>query len=113
MTGLVSFNFRAFDEAARHWLNRDYVVFNPADDDRKLLDKSEHWYPEASDSVGPWKAWADHLKPPTLRQMLCADLSWICEHADSIYMLKGWENSKGAMTEWSLAKTLGLNIHYQ
>lgn len=41
------------------------------------------------------------------------DLDWICDWATNIYMLQGWENSKGAKTEWQLAVALGLEIEYQ
>jgi hypothetical protein len=32
---------------------------------------------------------------------------------DSIYMLKGWEKSKGANIELTVAKAIGLNILYE
>lgn len=47
------------------------------------------------------------------RMCMAIDCEWICKHATHIYMLRGWENSKGAMAEWTLAKCLGLKIIYQ
>lgn len=47
------------------------------------------------------------------RMCMAIDCDWICKHATHIYMLKGWENSKGAMAEWTLAKCLGLGIWYE
>lgn len=47
------------------------------------------------------------------RICLKMDLDWICDWATNLYMLQGWENSKGARTEWSLALALGLEIEYQ
>jgi len=44
---------------------------------------------------------------------MAIDCDWICKHATHLYMLKGWENSKGAMAEWTLAKCLGLEIWYE
>lgn len=47
------------------------------------------------------------------RMCMAIDCEWICKHATHLYMLKGWENSKGAMAEWTLAKCLGLEIWYE
>lgn len=46
------------------------------------------------------------------RMCMAMDCKYICEEATMLYMLKGWENSKGAMAEWTLAKCLGLDIWY-
>lgn len=48
-----------------------------------------------------------------LRETLGADLAWIAENADAIYMLRGWEKSKGARAEKALAEALGLEVMYQ
>lgn len=39
----------------------------------------------------------------------------LCElmHCDAIYMLKGYEESKGALLELKYAETVGLKIFYQ
>jgi len=47
------------------------------------------------------------------RMCMAIDCDWICKHATMIYMLHGWEESKGAMAEWTLAKCLGIRIVYQ
>lgn len=47
------------------------------------------------------------------RVCLRADLDWICDHATTMYMLKGWENSPGARTEHALACALKIDILYQ
>ncbi|WHM52908.1 hypothetical protein [Sulfitobacter phage vB_SupP_AX] len=47
------------------------------------------------------------------RMCMAIDCEYLCKEATDIYMLKGWENSKGAMAEWTLAKCLGLNIIYE
>lgn len=41
------------------------------------------------------------------------DLTILESWADSIYMLKGWEKSKGATMELEKAKELGLKIYYE
>lgn len=47
------------------------------------------------------------------RMCMAIDCEYLCKHATHIYMLRGWEHSKGAMAEWTLAKCLGLQIIYE
>ena len=47
------------------------------------------------------------------RKCMQDDLNWICEKATAMYMLNGWENSKGARAEHATAVCLGLQIFYQ
>ena len=47
------------------------------------------------------------------RMCMAIDCEYICKYATMIYMLQGWENSKGAVAEWFLAKCLGLRIIYE
>jgi hypothetical protein len=115
MTGYEYFNFQEFDKWRDYYEALGYNVFSPADHDRSLLNKTLEWMPTEEDSVGPWKSWAPEAtqgKLPTLRDMLGADLQWIAKTADSIHMMKGWENSRGANAEWALAKALDLEIRY-
>lgn len=51
--------------------------------------------------------------PEAYRICMRADLDWICDHANHIYMLKGWERSPGAKAEHALAVCLGITIEYQ
>lgn len=51
--------------------------------------------------------------PEAYRICLKMDLDWICDHCTLIYMLQGWENSKGARAEHALAVALGIEIEYQ
>lgn len=46
------------------------------------------------------------------RMCMALDCEFLCKDATHIVMLSGWENSKGAMAEWTLAKCLGLEIWY-
>lgn len=45
-----------------------------------------------------------------LRQALAADTKWICESADAVALLPGWERSKGATAEKALAEALGIEV---
>jgi len=112
MTNIPFFNFKSFDKARRKYSLKGWEVFSPADHDRYLLDRPQGWMPEEKDSIGPWKAW-NIQNAPTLRVMLGADLNFITQEADAIYMLKGWEKSLGARAEHATATALGLEIIYE
>lgn len=115
MTDLPLFNFNNFDAALARLHDAGHDCFSPADHDRKLLGVGYKWYPDELDTVGPWRAWKPgrFKRSPTLRQMLGADLAYICKEADAIYMLKGWEKSLGARAEHTVATCLGLQIIYE
>ena len=83
MTGLPEFNYPAFNAEAARLRALGYHVENPA----------ENPAPASG-------AWEDYMKM-ALRQMLTCD---------TVAMLPGWGKSKGALIEYSLAKTLGLEL---
>lgn len=83
MTGIEDFNFPAFNAAAEALRATGYIVENPAD----------HGLIEGAD-------WADYLAYDLTRLGLC----------DTIYLLHGWENSKGAQLEVLIAERLGMQI---
>lgn len=112
MTGYEHFNFESFDDAKKRLNKAGFEVFSPADHDRFLLGKDEDWMPSIKDTEGPWLRW-DVPEAPTLRDMLGADLAWICQNATHLFMLRGWERSKGAIAEHATATALGLTIHYE
>ena len=90
MRGIPHFNHPAFFEAERMLLkDGEYEVVNPA-----RMDK------ESEEEFEP-------------RTALNRDLSAICERCTAIYMLKGWQKSAGAMSEYNLAKCLELELYYQ
>ena len=98
MTGIEHYNFPAFDEAAKQLREAGHTVFNPAENDRE----------NGFDATGlQGHEAAEHGFD--LRTALKQDLSWICDHAEGIALLPGWEESKGARAEVALAKALGLN----
>lgn len=49
----------------------------------------------------------------TWEQYLSRDLLWITQNHPRMYMMKGWDESKGARLEHALAKELHLNIFYE
>lgn len=97
MTGIEHYNFPAFDEAAKQLREAGHTVFNPAENDRE----------NGFDATGlQGHEAAEHGFD--LRTALKQDLSWICDHAEGIALLEGWEKSKGAKAEVALAKALDI-----
>ena len=97
MRGHADFNHPAFDRQSEVLHSKGWVVINPADMDRSV--------PEA-DSV-------DLADPEFLRDALRRDIIEICNKCTAIYMMSGWESSRGAKAEWAIAKALGLDIYYE
>lgn len=49
----------------------------------------------------------------TWEQYLARDLFFIYQSLPTMYMMKGWEDSRGARLEYETAKLLGLEIEYE
>ena len=86
MTGIPNFNFEAFDAAAAVMREAGWFVYNPADNDRERGEEAR------PDGVPQWK----------LKHYMEIDLAQVCK-SDAIFMLKGWEESKGATLEFNVA----------
>lgn len=86
MRGLPEYNYPAFHVAAKQLRDQGFKVYNPAE-------LTFDWDEDGS------------------RQAMCAELSWICIHADAIVLLPGWEKSLGATAEIATARALGLEVH--
>lgn len=98
MSGIPENNFPAFYAAEKYLRSAGFdLIGNPAEWEK---DKKNEFVPAGIDS-------------PLLRDLLGADLRWICENAGAVFMLNGWENSKGARAEHALAVALGIDIFYQ
>lgn len=107
MRGIPEFNFPAFHAATAKLRADGWFVFSPAENDIK-----QHGV-----DVSRGNATGDETKAAkehgfNLRVALGQDLAFICGEADAIYMLPGWENSKGARAEIATAIALGLLIIY-
>ena len=93
MTGKPNYNFDAFDKA-EEWLKwLGYRVVNPANMGRAALKKHGE-VPYGS---------------PAYKELLAATMNEVTK-CNSIYMLKGWEKSRGAKQELSTAIDLGKEI---
>lgn len=50
---------------------------------------------------------------PTYGDYLGADVRAIIDHADEVFMCRGWKNSKGCQIERFVAETFGKKIKYE
>lgn len=85
MTGLPEFNFPAFNAEAAKLREAGMAVLNPAD----------HGIVDGAD-------WADYLRHDIAGLSSC----------ESIFLLPGWSNSKGARLERTIADALGMRITF-
>lgn len=101
MTGIPEFNFPAFDEAKRVLKSHGWEPVSPAD-----IDREEFGF----DTEG--KTGDEMIDPQLRRRIAVRDIRAISE-CDSIYMLEGWQDSKGALAELAFAEWLKLEIIFQ
>ncbi|UZV40248.1 hypothetical protein Acica_43 [Acidovorax phage Acica] len=83
MTGLPELNFPAFHAAAAALRAEGHHVENPAEI-----------------NADPTAQWLDCMRMDIARLVTC----------DAVYMLPGWQNSRGALVEHTLATGLGLQV---
>lgn len=108
MTGYKNFNFDAFYTAEKYLKSMGYAdVGNPAAWDH------ETYGPDVNKSETGNLADATNTAGFDLRPTLLKDATYIATRAGSIFMLEGWEASKGARMEHALAVALGLRVIYQ
>ncbi len=84
MTGLPEFNYPAFHEMAEYLRGWGLEVRNPAEND-------------AGSTGKPW----EHYMKLGIRSLL---------DCDTIVLLPGWENSRGAKLERLIAEHLGMDV---
>ena len=83
MTGLPELNFPAFHLKAKELRAEGRAVVNPAEIDE-----------------APGRPWHEYMRKDIRLLMDC----------DTIHMLPGWENSKGARLELHIARELGMKV---
>lgn len=105
MRGRVHYNFPAFFQAEEEVLKLGFVPANPARKDveegfdgRKL--------PEDTDWTKVPEGW------PDVHEFIRRDVEMLLD-CEAIYMLKGWEGSKGARAEYAVAVWGGHAIFFQ
>jgi len=101
MSGIEDHNRQAFVEAQQEvtslFIEEPREIFNPIDHEASLMVQQG----------------LVRNTQEAYRLCMAIDCDWICKKATHIYMLRGWEKSKGAMAEWTLAKCINLKILYQ
>jgi hypothetical protein len=111
MQNIPNFNFPRFNAVAKALRASGHEVFNPAEKD---IERHGGTDISAGNSTGSLnKSKKEHKF--NLRQALKEDTAYICDHADCICLLPGWEKSNGAMAEHRLAVALlseGMEIVY-
>ncbi len=95
MRGYPQHNFPAFHYAAAKLREQGYEVFCPAEKGEEVRITEN---PEIQGDLA------------FRRLVFKLDTSWICEHADAVALLPGWEASKGARCEKATAEAVGLTI---
>ena len=96
MRGYPEYNFPAFADATEKLRAKGYKVHSPAEEETLAgFDPKTGRYPEGQ-----------HQR--TIRENLRDDLCWICEYADLVVLLPGWENSAGAQAEVHCAHAIGV-----
>jgi hypothetical protein len=105
MRGVPRFNFPAFDAAKKKLVAQGFEVISPADMDRDIgfdpadLPPDYDWHD--IDSIGFSLPDAIHRDVEAVKK------------CNAIYMLCGWERSRGACAEKALAEWMGLTVLYE
>lgn len=111
MRGYPGFNFAAF-EKAQALVEAQFPgakIFNPA-----LADIERHGLEDLALTEG-WEAAGKHLMSLVvfnLRAALAEDTEFICNEADHLVLLPGWEESSGARAEKALSEALNHSVWY-
>jgi hypothetical protein len=103
MRGVPAYNHPAFFYAAEVLREVGHEVFSPAEHDI------------AAHPDRPWPTFTgdpatDNITIENLRTIIRADLVWICDKAEGIALLPGWERSKGVKVEMALAEFIGIPV---
>lgn len=96
MRGYENDNHASFDEAERRWRQAGHTPISPAYLARALGKGGES---------GNYTTEADYI-----RQVMIIDTTVIC-HCDAVAVLPGWHQSKGAIMEVALARSIGIPIY--
>lgn len=104
MRSLYQFGFPLFDRAKADLIAQGYDVISPAD-----LDRENGFDPV---NLSPDYDWNSIPEGFSFDDCVTRDIEAV-RKCDAIYMLKGWEDSKGARAEKALAEWLGKDVMYE
>ncbi|KJC51093.1 hypothetical protein UP09_03370 [Bradyrhizobium sp. LTSP885] len=100
MAGYLGHNFDAFHAKARELRAKGHFVYNPAEIE-----------PDTYKNISDEEATKHHNG--AYRNCLRQELAWICDEAEGMYGLIGWEHSKGANAEHFTGRAVGVNFFYE
>lgn len=87
-----------------HFQSAEQTVLKMFNDDGDLVIQNPLRFPEPKGPfTSPDGEWQAYMRMSIERLVTC----------DTIYMLKGWESSRGAFNEFFIAKELGMKIIYE
>lgn len=107
MRGKPDWNYAAFNAAELQLRHSGWEPINPATLDENYQDTKDLGNPEDFDP------YSSKIHKDANRRIMKRDVDAICDHCDAIYMLDGWEASRGACAEFYLASAIGLDIYYE
>lgn len=107
MRGYPQFNFPAFHAAASLLRAQGYEVFSPAERDEGIYGAGF----ATGNTLGSEEL-ATKTHSFNIREAMFADLEYICKEADAVFLLPGWEKSKGANAEKATAEAIGIEVRY-
>src|SRR5271166_1704606 len=87
MRGIKGYNQDAFNFATECLREAGFVVFSPAEEDRRKFPDRD-WDNMTGDIE------KDGLTGGDMRTIIKGDLDWICDNANMLVLLPGWEKSK-------------------
>lgn len=94
MSGHMNYNYPAFHAAARCLRQLGLTIISPAEDDKGR--------PLNPPTLGAAKPHAEYMRDGLNKLLRC----------EAIYMLPGWQHSKGATLEHDVAKACGMTMLY-
>lgn len=101
MRGYPNFNHQAFRVGAAVLRDAGHEVFSPVESSEAMYGADIYTKnPEGDEAIAGIDG----------RKVFAADLAYICEHAEAVALLPGWEKSKGATAERATALALGLEL---
>lgn len=101
MRGIPEFNFPAFFDAAARLREWGFEVFLPAE---RYVEHGFDWTGLSGDEDLATRGF-------DLGEALAADLEYVCRRADAVFVLPGWEKSRGVAAELAAAMALGKPIY--
>lgn len=106
MSGIPQFNYPAFDEAAAYLRERGYTVLCPSEMDAPAVREAALASPEGNFTEFYEQLEGTGHRKETWGDFLSRDVKRVADEIDSVCLLSGWEESRGARLEAYVALTV-------